>query len=112
MARFFAEGGPGMWLVLFVGVAAIGAALAHLRQVERTRDLAIGLLVACVVVGGGFMVYLRGRVDDALMAVDPSQAEAIREQGYAESLRPLELAIGLAVIGGAIVAAAEARRGQ
>lgn len=110
MARFFAEGGPGMWLVLLLGIVAIGAAAAHLAQREGTRDVAIGLLVACVVVGGGFMVYMRGRVDDALMAVDPSLAEAIREQGYAESLRPLQLAIGLAVIGGALVAAAEARR--
>lgn len=99
-----------MWLVLLVGIAAIGAAIAHLREVERARDIAIGLVVACVVVGGGLMVSLRSRVDDVLPAVDPAQREAIREQGYAESLRPIELAVGLAVVAGALVVAAETRR--
>jgi hypothetical protein len=68
------------------------------------------LVALCVVGGAGFMLQGRSITDAAVANVDPQMREMLVEQGYKESARPLQLGVGLAVVGGIIAAAGEAKR--
>jgi hypothetical protein len=110
--RMFVEGGPGMWLVLFVGVATIGVSITYAKGNRELRNVAWGLVVACVLVGAGLMLYNRGRVEEVIGMVELEMRDRIREAGYEEASRPLQLGGIFALLGALIAGYAESRRNQ
>ncbi len=99
MAEFFAEGGFWMYPISLLGIIAV--ALGAVALGAKQKNLAVAALACAAVVmlmGVGGMMWGRTQVDRALMVVSPEDAEQIREQGYLESNRPLQLAGPLAVL--------------
>jgi len=110
LVRFFQEGGYGMYVVLLFGLMGVAAAAVYAARQERMRWPAWGLAAACVVAGALFMMQGRSRTDEAIAAVDPQTQEMIREAGYRESQRPLQLGLGLGVLVAVLAAAGEVKR--
>jgi hypothetical protein len=106
MARWWMEGGVWMWVVLMLALVAlpVAAGAGMLALVGRFRGgaaLTGGRVVAVLALGlaltpgcAGVAGWLHGRsiVDSVLPLADPDQREILREVGYAEARRPLELA--------------------
>jgi hypothetical protein len=110
LVQFFQEGGWGMYVLVVLGLAGVVVAGLYASGQEKMRWPAWIIAAACVLAGAGFMLQGRSLTDDAIAAVDPQQQEMIREAGYREAARPLQLGIGLAVLVGAIAAAGEVKR--
>lgn len=99
MAEFFAEGGFWMYPISLLGIVAV--ALGAVALGAKQKNLAVAALACAAVVmlmGVGGMMWGRSQVDRALVMVNPEDAEKIREQGYLEANRPLQLGGPLAVL--------------
>lgn len=108
--EWFHEGGYGMWVLLALAAGLIPTALLYARGADTLR-LVTGIMLGLVLLGGAlFTMQGRGMTEDAIVNVDPSQAELIRAQGYKEASRPIVFAIAIVVAGGIPFAIGEARR--
>ncbi len=111
VVRFFAEGGSGMYLLLLLGLALVTVAIVSC--VSRDEKLRVATMIGFGVVilaGAALTVHGRSITDAAIVSVSPDVRERIREQGYAESNRPIELAGVLCVCGLVPFLIGEARR--
>jgi len=111
IARFFAEGGFGMWIVLALGWVAIGLGIAYsVKADERLRLPAFASTVA--VLAAGALFWWRGleTVAAVLDSVEPSMRAALEEQGRHEAARPIQLGAVLFVIAAGAVGAGELQR--
>jgi len=110
MAQFFAEGGFWMYPIALLGLMAVG--LGAVGLATPSKSAAVGALACAAIVtllGVGGMMWGRMKVDEALAMVNPEDAEAIRVQGYKESMRPLQLAAGFVALGAVLGLAGFAR---
>jgi len=106
LSNMFAEGGWPMYPVLVTGLVAVLFAIAYVARSERkvlaTPLVAIALTAAF---GVGGTLFDRATVDDVLAHVAVEDVEAIRTVGYAESMRPVQLAGVFVVLASAVLAA-------
>ncbi len=100
MARFFAEGGFWMYPIALLGLGAV--VLGAVGLAAKSKGAALGAMVCAALVtllGVAGMMWGRMHTDRALAMVAPDFAEQIREQGYREANRPVQLAGGFVVLG-------------
>lgn len=111
MISFFREGGFGMWIILFIGFAAIVLGIAYAATKERALRLpAAGVALATLVVAGLFWWHALNVVGEALAAVEPSMQAQLEEAGRSEAARNLQLGGGLFIIAAIATAAGDLRR--
>lgn len=110
VSEFFKEGGFTMWVEL--GLFLVSLFLVAVAFIVEQRPLGLvvvgmAMLVLLTGVGG----WLRGRsaTDSAVAVVAPEHQALIREVGYRESARNLQLGVPLAAVAAALGAAAYAR---
>ncbi len=99
LLTFWQEGGWPMYPVLLCGFAAVGLGLLAALVKQRVLvGLSVAALVLCGLFGVGGTLNGRRNVRAAVALADPASRTLILEQGDAESLRPTQLAAGLAVL--------------
>lgn len=108
---WFIEGGAMMYVVLLAGMTAFAMAVVHAAQ-PKSWSLAIaGAFIALTLLAGaGGTLLGRKATNDAIAAVDPTMAEQIREQGYAEAGHAIVFAAILAGLCAVPFAAGEIKR--
>jgi hypothetical protein len=115
LAQFWLEGGFVMYPVLLSWLAAeASGVVALITKNVAAAMAAIALSSAPLIIGVAGQAYNRAQVDAAIAHVDPADQETIREAGYRESARPLQLG-GLATVITlplAFIAFANARKSQ
>ena len=99
VAMMFKEGGWTMYPVLLLGAAALPLSLlAAILKRALVTVIAASVLAFCVGVAAFGTLAGRRITDEAAATVLEADAEIIRAVGYAESMRPLQLAGILAVL--------------
>lgn len=100
VVQWWMEGGWSMYPVLGLGIlgvlAAAGALFVHGKKMG---GIALVLLVGTGLLGVAGNLMNRRAVEQAIAAADPSYQATIREIGYRESMRPMQLGGGLVVTG-------------
>lgn len=100
VAQWWIEGGWSMYPVLGLGIlgvlAAAGALFVHGKKMG---GIALVLLVGTGALGVAGYLMNRRAVERAVAAADPSYQAMIREVGFRESMRPMQLGGGLVVTG-------------
>lgn len=92
LARFWLEGGIAMYPVLALGLVAEGlgaAALLTRKSALALAALGFSMLPLCLGVIG--QAVGRQTVDQAIGMANPDDRELIRDAGYKEAARPLQL---------------------
>lgn len=93
LLELFREGGWTMWLIVLFALGALSAAMAALMANHRGLAMAsLGLVALIALAGVGGTMLGRRQVDEAIVVVDPKDQALIREVGYRESGRNLQLA--------------------
>lgn len=105
------EGGSTMWVILLFLLPLVGFAVVHAALAARWSAIAVfalvGVLFAVGIVG---RTIGRSRTDEAIASVDADMADRLREVGYAESSRPIDLALLGACLVAVPIAVGETRR--
>jgi|CXWL01.1.fsa_nt_gi hypothetical protein len=110
LVDFLREGGWWMYPVLAPGASVIPvAAMATMFKHRFIAFAATMDLALCVGLGIAGMLSGRRMTEQALAMVNPEDAAMIRAAGYAESMRPLQLAGIIAIVVLPLVLAAIAR---
>ena len=107
--QFFLEGGYGMWILLMLALGVVAVAALFANGNDRMRAPAWVLVAAAVFAGAAVMLQARSLVDAAVANVDPQMRDAIVEQGNKEAARPLQLGVGIAVLGAIVAGTGELR---
>jgi hypothetical protein len=99
VAQFFNEGGAFMYLLVPIGLAALGLSLAAVFfPVAPLRWAALGFAVMPLFVGVVGMALGRAKVASAIAVVEPEMRAQLQQVGLAEAQRPLQLGVGLTVL--------------
>lgn len=110
MTKFLFAAGPPVWLVLALGVAALAAAVLHLRNRQaRSLSLAIGFTVAALAAGtlGTVLGFQRSVAHLAEVAADRRWIYLL---GLGESLNNLVVALAATIVVSLILGARNVRR--
>lgn len=92
LLRFWHEGGFTMYPILLLALAAEAAAVAGVvSKNAKVALVALALATLPLTMGVLGRAYNRTIVDQALAAVSPADHALLKEVGYAESDRPLQL---------------------
>jgi hypothetical protein len=102
----FKEGGPTMFLIIFLFTAALPLGIAAVVIGKRGPVVALVVVVGLIMLTGiGGMMMGRTATERAIPNVPADMADLLREKGYREASRPLQLA-GLAALPLVVLAAA------
>jgi hypothetical protein len=105
------EGGFTMWVILALLLPLVGFAVVHAVLAARWSAVTVfAVLGAIFAVGLVGRTIGRSKTDEAIAMVDADMADRLREVGYAESSRPIDLAVLAACAAALPIAVGETRR--
>jgi hypothetical protein len=94
MATLFQQGGPTMFWILMLVLPGLALVILHaVFAAQWSRWTSIGILAVILAIGLYGRMQGRSMTDRALAQFeDAGEREEMRDQGYLESSRPLQLA--------------------
>ncbi len=109
--EWFHVGGFWMWLILLLGLGALGAGILH-ATVASKSTLVVGATFIVGTVLAGMLGWATGRsaVDAALAVADPSIADELRRVGYEEASHPGQFGLGMIALPAILLVLGESRR--